>query len=106
MDLIADLVEKKIQDAIARGEFKNLEGEGKPLDLNDDEGVPNEHKMAFRILKNSGFIPPEIEMRKEIVRMQEELATLLDEQKRDTLQKQIVLKQAAFDIALEKLYKK
>jgi hypothetical protein len=54
------LVERKITEAIARGEFDNLPGAGKPLDLDDDPLVPEELRIANRILRNAGFVPPEL----------------------------------------------
>ena len=65
--LILDmLVEQRIEAALAAGEFDDLPGAGKPLALDDDALVPEELRGAHRILKNAGFIPPEIETRREI----------------------------------------
>ena len=50
------LAERKIEEAIARGEFDDLPGAGRPLDLDDEDPLwPEEVRMARRILKNSGF---------------------------------------------------
>jgi hypothetical protein len=67
------LVENRITEAIARGEFDHLPGAGKPLDLDDDALVPEEDRMAFRIMKNAGCVPPEVERFAEVERL---LATL------------------------------
>ena len=65
--LIFDLIaEQKIAEAISRGELANLPGEGKPLDLDDDRLVPEDLRMAYRILRNAGFVPPEVEAVREI----------------------------------------
>lgn len=66
------IVEKRIQTAQKKGEFENLSGAGKPLDLKDDRNVPEELRLAYKILKNADCIPPEIELKKEI-RQTEEL---------------------------------
>ncbi|MBW1836211.1 MAG: DUF1992 domain-containing protein [Deltaproteobacteria bacterium] len=66
------IVEKRIQTAQKKGEFENLSGAGKPLDLKDDRNVPEELRLAYKILKNADCIPPEIEVKKEI-RQTEEL---------------------------------
>jgi hypothetical protein len=58
LELIAEL---KIAEAAARGEFDNLPGAGRPLDLAEDPLVPEEQRMANRILRNAGFKPPEVE---------------------------------------------
>jgi len=58
LELIA---ERKIAEAAARGEFDGLPGAGKPLDLAEDPLVPEDQRMANRILKNAGFAPREVE---------------------------------------------
>ncbi|HEU0202093.1 MAG TPA: DnaJ family domain-containing protein [Burkholderiaceae bacterium] len=60
------IVENRIAEAIARGEFDHLPGAGKPLQLDDDLLVPAELRAAYRILKNAGYVPPEIEKLSEI----------------------------------------
>jgi hypothetical protein len=60
------LVEQKIREAQKRGEFDNLPGAGKPLDLEEDPLVPEDLRLAYRILKNAGFVPPELETHREI----------------------------------------
>jgi hypothetical protein len=49
------LAEQKISEAVSRGEFDHLPGAGKPLDLEDDPLVPEDLRVAYRILKNAGF---------------------------------------------------
>ncbi|HEY5863252.1 MAG TPA: DnaJ family domain-containing protein [Casimicrobiaceae bacterium] len=61
------VVEERIREAIREGTFDDLPGAGKPLVLDDDRMVPEDLRMAFRILKNSGLVPPELETRKEAV---------------------------------------
>jgi hypothetical protein len=56
-DLIA---ERRIAEAIARGELEGLPGEGRPLALDDNPLVPEELRAAHRILKNAGIVPPEV----------------------------------------------
>lgn len=52
--------------AQADGLMDNLPGQGKPLNLRDDDMVPDEDRLAFRMLKSSGFAPPWLEARREI----------------------------------------
>ena len=68
------LVEARIERAIARGELNNLPGQGRPLDLDDDARVAPEFRLAYRILKNAGFVPEEVELRREIA----DLGMLID----------------------------
>lgn len=60
------VVEKQIREAMERGEFENLSGNGKPLDLNVNPFIPEEMRQAFRILENAGVAPDWIEQDKEI----------------------------------------
>jgi hypothetical protein len=66
MLLFESIAEEKIREAQARGEFDDLPGAGKPLALDDDPLVPEDLRVAYRILKNAGFVPPEVEAQKEI----------------------------------------
>jgi hypothetical protein len=50
LDLIA---QRKIDEAAAKGELQGLPGEGAPLDLYEDPLIPEEMKMAKRILRNA-----------------------------------------------------
>jgi len=66
MLLFESIAEEKIREAQARGEFDHLPGAGKPLTLDDNPLVPEDLRVAYRILKNAGFVPPEVEARNEI----------------------------------------
>ena len=55
------LAERKIAEAAAQGEFDDLPGTGKPLNLEEDPLVPADQRMANRILRNAGFVPSEVE---------------------------------------------
>ena len=67
LDFIA---EQRIAEAIANGELDELPGAGRPLDLDDDALVPEELRLAYRILKNAGFVPPEVEALNEICELE------------------------------------
>lgn len=73
------MAERKILEAMARGEFTNLPGAGKPLRLEDDSMIPEDLRIAYKILKNAGCIPPELEVRKEIITLRDLLRTIEDE---------------------------
>jgi hypothetical protein len=60
------ITERRIREAQARGDFDDLPGTGAPLELDDDALVPEELRAAYRVLKNAGFVPPEIEVHREI----------------------------------------
>ncbi|MDV5290983.1 DnaJ family domain-containing protein [Klebsiella michiganensis] len=67
MWLLDQWAEHHILDAQHKGEFDNLPGSGEPLTLDDDSHVPPELRAGYRLLKNSGCLPPELEHRKEAV---------------------------------------
>lgn len=60
------LVEQRIQEAMEQGQFDNLQGMGKPLNLDEDRFVPDELKMAFRLLRSTGMAPLWVDLNKEI----------------------------------------
>jgi len=71
-------IEAIIKNAIDRGVFDNLRGQGKPLNLHENQMVAKEWRMAFSLLEQEGFALPWMETRKEIEgaykRAQESLA--------------------------------
>jgi hypothetical protein len=64
------LAEKKLLEAVSRGEFDDLPGAGRPLDLDDDALVPEDLRLAYRMLKNAGFVPPEVAALNEIAALE------------------------------------
>ncbi|HEX7273293.1 MAG TPA: DnaJ family domain-containing protein [Casimicrobiaceae bacterium] len=76
--LLDALAEARIEEAVAAGAFDDLPGAGRPLELDDDRFVPEELRAAYRILKRAGFVPPEVEARRELAVLSALLATLDD----------------------------
>jgi len=72
------IAEKKIREAIDNGEFDDLPGKGKPLQLEDDRHLPQDIRLAHKILKNADCLPPELELRKEIFTIEELLDGISD----------------------------
>ena len=68
------IAERRIKDAIKDGVFDNLPGAGKPLELEDDSHIPEDLRLAYKVLKNANFVPPEVSLRKEIVKTEDLLA--------------------------------
>ena len=82
MDMFAKIAEQRIREAMERGEFDHLEGSGKPLDLGNESWIPEDLRMSYKILKNAGCLPPELELRKEVLTLRELLRTIDDNQER------------------------
>ena len=72
------IIEAKIAQAQRAGAFDDLPGAGKPLDLDEDLLVPEDVRMAYRILRNAGFVPAEIEARREVADLQKLIAATVD----------------------------
>jgi len=60
--IVDQIVERRIAEAVERGEFNDLPGAGHPLKLDDDPLVPAELRVAFRIMKNAGYVPDEVRL--------------------------------------------
>jgi hypothetical protein len=82
---IARLADSKIRAAMARGEFDDLPGRGKPLPLEDLSGVPADLRIGFKLLRNAGCLPPELEARKEVARLGALVAAAGDREERARL---------------------
>lgn len=67
MWLLDQWAERHILDAQTKGELDNLPGSGEPLELDDDSHIPPELRAGYRLLKNAGCLPPELELRKDAV---------------------------------------
>lgn len=66
LGLIDQLAERQIRDAIGRGELEDLPGTGRPLTLEDLSMVPEDLRAGYLLLKNAGFLPPELEALREV----------------------------------------
>jgi hypothetical protein len=63
--LLRTLADQRIEQAMDEGMFNDLPGQGKPLDLGDDQNTPEDLRLAHRMLKSHGFAPMWIEARKD-----------------------------------------
>ena len=86
------LVEKRIKEAQERGEFDNLPGHGEPIQIEDDSHIPEDLRLAYKILKNADCIPPELQLKKEIRQMEDMLEGIPDEKEKYRQIKKINLK--------------
>ena len=85
------LIESRIKKAQQEGAFENLPGTGQPLPLEDDRHIPEDLRMAYKVLKNADCLPPEVQLRKEIRTTEDLLAGMTD-----TVQKYRTLKRLNF----------
>jgi hypothetical protein len=95
-------VEATIKEAQERGEFDNLKGKGKPLDLSAYFETPEDVRMAYAILQNAGMVSGEIDLLQEIATLKERLATTYEESQHSRIKKIISEKQLQFNVMLER----
>lgn len=95
------IVEAIIREAQERGDFDNLPGKGKPIDLTAYFDTPEEVRNAYAMLKNAGIVPAEIELLQDIAALKEKLAAACEENERSRIQKIIREKQLQFNVMME-----
>ncbi len=75
-------VTKQIQEAMERGDFKDLPGKGKPQRRDDNPYIPPAVRTVNQMLKDNGFAPRWIEVDKEIRAETEQAEKLIKNLKR------------------------
>lgn len=106
MNIFEIIAEKRIQEAIDNGEFDNLPGKGKPLYLEDLSGVAPEDRMANKILKNAGVLPPRMALRKEICDLKNNISESTSEEEKAELLKKLCEKMTAYEVMKEKMMRR
>ena len=79
MESFRIIAERRISQAIEDGSLSFEQWQDKPLPEDDDYLIPDDLKLAYKMLKNGGFLPPEVEIRKEVNRIEELIAATEDE---------------------------
>lgn len=95
-------IEQIIRDAIARGEFDNLSGAGKPIDLSAYFDTPEDLRVAYSVLKSADILPQEAELLKEIAALKEKADGTKDMAERARLLKVVEQKRLEFNLMLER----
>lgn len=93
MDFSHIVSEDKIRRAYKDGEFDNLPGYGKPLKLDDLSAIPEDLRMAYRVMKNAGVINEEMEIKKELLTIENLLDNCEDQERKLVLQNKLNEKQ-------------
>jgi hypothetical protein len=105
MSIFNRIAEEKIREAMEKGEFDNLSGRGKPLDMTAYFATPPHLRLGYSVLKSGGFVPEEVQLLKEAEALRERMEASSDPEERKRLARQVddcVLK---FEI-LKEYYKK
>jgi Domain of unknown function (DUF1992) len=92
------LAEERIKEAQRAGEFDNLPGKGKPLQLEDLSWVPDDLRIGYLILKNAHVLPPEVELLKDVHILEDLLKHIEEDGERKALAKSIQWKLIRLDM--------
>ncbi|MCU0500463.1 MAG: DUF1992 domain-containing protein [Anaerolineae bacterium] len=95
------LVDEMIRDAMARGEFDNLPGAGKPQNLDNYFAAPEDLRMAWTVLRNAGYLPEEVQLMKDIAALKARLAAAPSDAERVKLKKELDAKVLSLNVAME-----
>ena len=98
-------IEELIKEAMTKGEFDNLPGKGKPLDLSTYFGTPEHLRMGYSILRNGDFVPEEVQILKDMEALREELRTCSDEGRRKELGEELQTKSISYSLLMERAKK-
>jgi len=79
LEAIRLIADRKINEAIKNGQLNIESWRNRPLPMTNDSMIPAELRMAYKILKNAGYLPPEVETKKEIQQIEDMLTTCDDE---------------------------
>ena len=83
LSIIQTIAERKIQQAMTEGTLPDLSHwKDKPLPPDDMANVPADLRMAYRLLKNAGYVPEEVTLHQEITRLEQLLETCTDEKEK------------------------
>jgi hypothetical protein len=96
------LAESRIREAMEQGVFENLPGFGKPLDLDEYFNTPEEMRVAYSILKSANCAPAEVELMKEVARLEEAIAETSDPGTAKQLQRTLAHRRIQLAIFLER----
>jgi hypothetical protein len=98
-------LEELIKEALDKGEFDDLPGKGKPLDLNTYFQTPEDLRMGFSVLKSSNFVPQEVQLLKDIEALREQLRSCSDEERKKELSKALNEKSLSYSLLMERMKK-
>jgi len=99
--MFSRIAENRIREAMEQGEFDNLPGAGQPLSLEEYFSTPEDVRMAYSILKSANCRPLEVEMLKEIARLERAIAAA-DDAARGPLQRELAHRRTELAILLER----
>ncbi|SDK35315.1 DnaJ family domain-containing protein [Sediminibacillus albus] len=102
MDFASRMAEEKIQEAIRKGDLDNLPGRGKRLHLEDLSAIPEDMRTSYLLMKNSGYLPEEVRLKKELLSLQQMIDLSEDPDQKAEYQNKLSQKEIQLKLMLEK----
>jgi len=102
MDVFATIAEQKILEAIRRGELDNLPLKGRPIPPDESAAVPAKWRPSYKILKNAGFLPQELQFNREVLALSDLLAGCQEESERQQIGRRLNEKMLNYNILMER----
>jgi uncharacterized small protein (DUF1192 family) len=104
LKLLDDHIGRSLAESEKSGELRAAKSFGKPLDFGDGyDETPAELRMGYKVLKDAGVVPPEVELMQQIAALRAEIDTAPDAAPDAAKQKKLVEMQQALSLRLEKL---
>ena len=100
------IAEEKIKEAMARGEFSNLSGRGRPLNLEYYFSAPEDMRLGFSLLKNAGFVPDEVQLLRDIHQLENMHNNASTSTERKRISADIERKKMTLNLLLERYRRK
>lgn len=80
LKLLEDHIGRSLAQSQATGELRSAASFGKPLNLGDGyDETPAELRMGYKILKDAGVVPPEVELMRQIETLRQSLEAAPDD---------------------------
>jgi hypothetical protein len=105
MDILAKIAEQRIREAMERGEFDHLPLQGQPIPVEDLSGVPETLRMGYKILFNAGVLPAEMQLKKDIVSLQQLLDACDDPAEHASLRPRLNDKMLRYNMLMERRHR-
>ena len=102
MSILHNLAEQRILEAIRDGVLDDLALRGQPIPREDLSGVPEELRMGYKILKNAGYLPEELQLQQDIIALQDMLKACTSPEEQQETQRKLTLRRLHFDMLMEK----
>ena len=96
------LIDQMIREAMQEGEFDELEGTGKPVDLSSYFATPEDLRAGHAVMKNAGVIPEEMQLLKDAHDLRQELEQCQTEEQRLALKKRLDQKMLRYNLLRER----